>query len=438
MSFLETLLNSMAGDVDEPAGDLPCANCPSGCSLAPDHCAACQPYKEKLIDALYHVEHMDEFLARYEVVESLPAGLTECPHCGAPSDNAFACSYCGMQLRESDGKIRVTSASEIPNPILQAQDIIFERYQNIVQPCTASAAVGGGDLLSTLASLLLGEVSEQGQATLGSKMTVDEIKEAASICGVSVSSYLTGLDNGKYATLAGLKRAAAMDSNVQPQSFGIPGFGSTFGPSSFGPSGLSSFGFGSAGLGTIAGLGMAGLGMTGAMGRPGGPGMYPPSSSPYRTGAYGQPTRQGSYYSPQQSYGRPPQPPYGSGRPPVQQPYGRPPVQQQPYGRPGTQQQHTTNRPQQQSTGRPPQPGANRPPQQPSGNRQQQPKAPKDSRTPPGKPSQPTTARMSQWADKADQKKQPTPPSRPTEKGSGKPQSGEKGSFGGSGGKGRR
>ena len=49
----------------------------------------------------------------------------------------------------------------------------------------------------------------EGENPLGAKMSETEIKEAAALYGISVSTYLTGLDNGKYLTLAGKK---ALDS----------------------------------------------------------------------------------------------------------------------------------------------------------------------------------------------------------------------------------
>ncbi|MBR2667731.1 MAG: hypothetical protein IKD96_06200 [Oscillospiraceae bacterium] len=430
MSFLETLLSGMAG-ADEPSVDRPCSNCPSSCAFAPEQCSVCKPYKEKLIDALYNVDHLDEFRARYEVVASLPAGATECPHCGAPNSDPFICEYCGMQIQAGDGKIRVTSANDIPNPILQAQDIIFERYQKVVQPSTATDT--SGDLLGMLASLLLGDISEQGQATLGSKMTEDEIKEAAEMCRISVSAYLTGLDNGKYPTLPGLKRAAAMES--QPQGFGMPGYGS----SGLG-AGMGAAGLGMAGLvgmmGSMAGMGnSAGMpGMGSSMGMPGMGGLmgggigYPqqpyggtrPPQSPYGSTRPPQPPY-GSTRPPQSPYGgtRPPQSPYGNTRPP-QSPYGNTRPPQSPYGNTRPPQQQARN-----TTAQQPSQAANRPQsaqkpaagQAPAGSRsgaQQKPApsaAPSQGRTPKTHAAPPEPpSRLSQWADKASNKNQPAPP----------------------------
>ncbi len=429
MSFLETLLGGMYGDMDEPSVDRPCSNCPSSCALAPEQCPACKPYKEKLIDALYQVDHLDEFRAKYEVVDSLPTGATECPHCGAPSGNAFICEYCGMQIQADDGKIRVTSANDIPNPILEAQDIIFERYQAVVQPSAASDP--SGDLLGMLASLLLGDVSEQGQATLGSKMTEEEIKEAANMCRVSVSSYLQGLDNGKYPTLPGLKRAATMES--RPQGYG---YGSSSGMGGMGM-GLGAAGLGAAGMAGAMGMGNSSMGgmdslMSTLMGGNTGYGQQG-----YPQPGYGQRPPQPPYGT-QQGYGnqRPPQ--YGSQRP-TQQAHSNIQQQQQQFANNRINQHHqqsnANQRPTQQQAHKPTtteRPAGAQPVQKPTsgqGHAAGRPNMQHKPTTPPSKPPASTQgktpktgtaapeppSRMSKWADSTAGKQHnaPTPPPAP-------------------------
>ena len=199
MSFLSSLFGKSGS-----AAEHPCSNCPSDCSIAGESCAVCSPYKEKLIDALYWVEHEDELRERYVVTGGAAGGTVTCPHCGAPSGDPVTCEYCGSRI-SGEGKICVASAAEIPNPILDAQDIIFERY----------AAVGGRyadqestGLLGGLLELLTGG-AEQGNG-MGNKMTEAEIREAASLYGVSAAAYLNGLDCGRYLTLAGKKREDQM------------------------------------------------------------------------------------------------------------------------------------------------------------------------------------------------------------------------------------
>jgi len=182
----------------------PCSNCPSSCSICPNACAQCQPYKEKLLDAIYNVEHEDELLARYEVVADASAygGTVTCPCCGAPSSNPYVCEYCDSRIAEGTNKIRVSSASELPHPILEAQDIIHERYDTVVKQYDNSSDSSSGSLLGLLADLLGADSDED---VLGSKMTEEEIREAAKLYEVSVAAYLTGLDNGQYLTLSAKK-----------------------------------------------------------------------------------------------------------------------------------------------------------------------------------------------------------------------------------------
>lgn len=219
MSFLGNLINSLTGKTDNDFTP-PNSLCPGSCAIGPGACTECLPYKEKLKDALYNVDHMEEYYARYEVVSSVSTGTTACPHCGAPSADRFVCEYCGMQITADDGKIRVTSANEIPDPIIEARDIIYERHRNIVEK---DSAQDSGGILSWLFDLLDGDASDG----IGERMSRDEIVEAASLYSVSVSSYLNGLDNGVYKTLSEKKRE---DSAVTAAGVGgmAMGAGSTY------------------------------------------------------------------------------------------------------------------------------------------------------------------------------------------------------------------
>lgn len=210
MSLLSRLFGSLSGKDDtSTVTQRPCANCPSDCAIAGEACTVCEPYKRKLIDTLYYVDHLEEFLAKYEVADLAGEQVVNCPYCGARSSNPLVCEYCGSRLSDGTGKIRVQKASDIPNPIMQAQDIIFERADCVIKQYTKSDSSSQG-ILSELLAAVSGEDSDtEGENPLGAKMSEMEIKEAAALYGISVSTYLTGLDNGKYLTLAGKK---ALDS----------------------------------------------------------------------------------------------------------------------------------------------------------------------------------------------------------------------------------
>ena len=235
MSLLGDFFKSLFGIKDEKKqADLPCSNCPSGCSIAPEACEVCKPYKTQLLDVLYYADDIDAFRARYEVVgESASSGTYECPYCGAPSANPYTCEYCGMSIKEDNGKIRVARASDIPNPILQAQDIIWERYENIVDGYDDDESSGG--LLSAIAELFTGSSYNSQGNPLGSKMSEEDIKEAAKLYGVKISEYLTGLDNGRYKTLKAKKQEDAYSSfTSSSSSFSNAGSGLGLGAATLG------------------------------------------------------------------------------------------------------------------------------------------------------------------------------------------------------------
>lgn len=235
MSLLGDFFKSLFGIKDEKKqADLPCSNCPSGCSIAPEACEVCKPYKTQLLDVLYYADDIDAFRSRYEVVgESASSGTYECPYCGAPSANPYTCEYCGMSIKEDNGKIRVARASDIPNPILQAQDIIWERYENIVDGYDDDESSGG--LLSAIAELFTGSSYNSQGNPLGSKMSEEDIKEAAKLYGVKISEYLTGLDNGRYKTLKAKKQEDAYSSfTSSSSSFSNAGSGLGLGAATLG------------------------------------------------------------------------------------------------------------------------------------------------------------------------------------------------------------
>lgn len=236
MSIFSGLKNLFSGSSENSASkvvDRPVSNCPSDCTIAGTACSVCEPYKKKLIDKLYYVDHLEEFLSRYEVVGEGTegsvgaAGTTACPFCGAPNTNPEVCEFCGTRLTDaavSSKKIKVAAASDIPNPIMEAQDVIYERYETVIKQYTKSSSSSDG-ILSELISAISGNTASDTDEGLGAKMSEAEIKEAASLYGVSVSDYLTGLDNGKYLTLAGRKEAASIGNaaDYTPVGAGVSG-----------------------------------------------------------------------------------------------------------------------------------------------------------------------------------------------------------------------
>lgn len=229
-NFLEKITGLDLDGSDKAAAERPCANCPSNCSIAGEACSLCEPYKKRLIDAVYHVDHIDEFRAQYEVVGAGKAasatGTVICPRCGGPSANHAICDYCGAKLSDepvSSGKIQVAAASDIPNPIMDVQNIIYERYDAIVNKFTSQKS--SGSLISSLFAELLSVSDENGvESALGAKMSESEIKEAAALYKVSVGEYLTGLDNGKYLNLSAKKQADKQgESTFSPAAAGMAG-----------------------------------------------------------------------------------------------------------------------------------------------------------------------------------------------------------------------
>ena len=225
MSIFDDIINAFQA-AKESAQEHPCVNCPSTCNIFPEACEACKPYKQKLIDALYNVEHRDELIAKYEVVGTTQqsSGAVRCPHCGGMSENPYVCEYCDSVLKEGSGKIQVASAADIPNPILDAQNIIFERFDQVVEKYNKDEisdifkGVQTKSLLSALIELASG-TQDRNSNILGKKMNESEIKEMAEVYKVSIRDYLEGLDNGKYLTKSN-KKISDQQQNSLYNSFG--------------------------------------------------------------------------------------------------------------------------------------------------------------------------------------------------------------------------
>lgn len=221
MSILSNLFDSLTGkNKEQTVTERPCSNCPSDCAIAGEACAVCEPYKKKLIDVLYYVDHLDEFLAKYEVADLSKDQVANCPYCGARSSDPLVCEYCGSKLSDGVGKIKVEKASDIPNPIMQAQNIIFERAECVIKQYSETEASAKG-ILSELLASVFGSSAEETENPLGAKMSEAEIKEAAGLYGVGIAEYLEGLDNGKYLTLAGKKTLGS--NTASDTSAAIPG-----------------------------------------------------------------------------------------------------------------------------------------------------------------------------------------------------------------------
>ena len=235
MSLLSSLLQQLIGtETEENVTERPCSNCPGDCVIASQGaCPECEPFKKKLIDEIYHVNHLEEFYDRYEVTGTAAAGsesvsgTVTCPVCGARSANPYVCEYCDTPLAEapaSSGKIKVERASDIPNPIMNAQNIIFERYDTVTKKYMSSKE--SQSLLGELFEALTG-IDDDEDDSLGTKMSESEIKEAAELYKMSIGDYLTGLDNGTCLTLKGKKaadqQAQFTSAASEPASFGIPG-----------------------------------------------------------------------------------------------------------------------------------------------------------------------------------------------------------------------
>ena len=223
MSILENILNGLSGN-DSQSTDRdftpPTALCRSDCGIAGEACPICQPYKEKLIDAVYNVEHIEEFQAKYEVVGTTAAesGTVKCPYCGGNSEDPYTCEFCGSKLQDGTGKIKVASAADIPDPVIEARDIIYDRHAAIAEKYgTDSDDSTLSEILSGIAGIFTGagknDDSDAETDSLGVRMSRDEIEQMAAHYGVSLAVYLKGLDNGTYLTMNQYKTAQTSTQN---------------------------------------------------------------------------------------------------------------------------------------------------------------------------------------------------------------------------------
>ncbi len=194
----------------------PFSSCPVFCTSFPDACTECGQYNRKLEKVLYNVEHMDTFFSDYVIdPNAAPGGERECFNCGAPaSPSDIECPYCGEALTNGQSPIRVRSETEVPNPILEAQDIIMDKKEMLSRFQKQKNANNG--ILGAIMNVGSGIADKMGTTK---KMTLAEIQETASAYGVSVHSYLVGLDQGTYLTKAGKAANDALEKmNQQMQA----------------------------------------------------------------------------------------------------------------------------------------------------------------------------------------------------------------------------
>ena len=248
MSILESLFSGLTGSSEssETVSDFtpPTAICRSDCGIAPGACSLCKPYKEKLIDALYNIEHIEEYQGKYEVVGTAAStGSVKCPYCGANSADPYICEYCGSKLDEGTSKIKVASASDIPDPVIEARDIIYDRHAAIVEKYADDDDESTSGILAGIASLLFGgsDSDDSAASSLGNRMSRDEIEQMASDYGVSISTYLKGLDNGTYLTTV-QKKAQSQQTSTTSSSSPLAGIAAGLGAAGIGTAAASLLG----------------------------------------------------------------------------------------------------------------------------------------------------------------------------------------------------
>ena len=312
MSILSSLFGSDSDSSKTSERKLVYSNCTGGCKLTDAQCEICKPYKKDLLKAIYNVEHKDEILAKYEVTGedgdvSGTEGTITCPFCGAPTANFSICEYCGSKIGETTGKIKVKSAADIPNPVMEAQTIIFNRYAALKKTNSSNDDNDNG-ILETIKNFITGD-SDSDSDVLGAQMSETEIESMASVYGVSVASYLTGLDNGTYLT-----KSAYEKRSTQSGSTGQTATGSVLAGAAAAMLGSAVLGGGRGGhygsrppmepprggqsMGRMqGGPGMSGRNGMGSMGRPGGSmgrsggSMGHPGGSTRRPGGAGGPRK---------------------------------------------------------------------------------------------------------------------------------------------------
>ena len=187
----------------------PFPTCPKGCYIFPEACDECSKYKKQLSEYLHLVENLEEYYGRFSIDPTASKeGEGTCYFCGAPVGlKNTKCEYCDSILNSTNTVIRIQSKDCIPNPILQAEQIIYERYRmaEIYQK-----KKGSGGLVKGL--LGMGMIAGNKMNDFSTLMTTEEIQKMATTYGVSVKAYLEGLDCGKYLTLAGKTNSDALNA----------------------------------------------------------------------------------------------------------------------------------------------------------------------------------------------------------------------------------
>lgn len=186
----------------------PYSTCPPMCFIAPEACGECKTYKEALREALLDVEDLEAYYSNFVLdPDAMPGGERECWYCGAPAlASSRECEYCGSELGNGRSLVRVRSKEDVPDPIAKATNIIYERQKMAAR---YQKEKGSGGLLKGL--LGLGQMAGQKMNAFDKPMTVLEVKETAQAYGVSVVTYLSGLDTGTYLTKAGKANQEAMN-----------------------------------------------------------------------------------------------------------------------------------------------------------------------------------------------------------------------------------
>lgn len=189
-------------------GEKPYSTCPVGCFIAPEACEECKRYKEALKEVLEDVEDLEAYYSNFVLdPDAMPGGERECWYCGAPALGVSReCEYCGANLGNGKSLIRVQSKDEIPDPIAKATDIVYERQKMAAR---YQREKGSGGLLKGL--LGMSGIATMKLGAFDKPMTVQEVKETAQSYGVSVVTYLAGLDTGTYMTKVGKANLEAMN-----------------------------------------------------------------------------------------------------------------------------------------------------------------------------------------------------------------------------------
>ena len=190
-------------------GQKPYPSCPKLCLAAPEGCAACAEYEERIQKTLLMVDHPEEYEARFQVggPDVAPEGEMVCPVCDGPGAlNATECAYCGADLTTAKGCVRVRSKADIPSPALTACQLILTR-QRAIRDASMKKKPSG-----LLGSALSSFNAAAGKMTgIDKDMTLSDIESTAMKYGVSIRAYLEGLDGGKYTTAAGYQAQQVLE-----------------------------------------------------------------------------------------------------------------------------------------------------------------------------------------------------------------------------------